>query len=388
MSVTRAGRTTRCARPECVRRVAACLLPLVLAAALGCTPATPEQEAPPGRVPAVPRGVLLAEPVDEGREETNSTFRVLLDLIRHTPAGERIRIVGNSFSFVPAAEELAAAHRRGVHVQVVVDRRASGEWKAPALLREALGTDRQADSFLYLAEGRLHHKMWSFTRTADRRDVVLLGSMNLTYRSAQQYTDMIAYAGRRDVRRLVDRRFDRLVRFLPDVPPSAPIDLGGDRAWFYPGTGADRDPVRAMLEDVPAAGARIRVVMYAWLDRRGLELAELLAAKDAAGADVEVVLGVSTGPVVRDVLEGSGVEVHTGVFADGDDVHHKLTVVSHPAPDGGRTRFVLTGSDNYTTKSLDRPELVLRVDGSRGTLFAEYSRWVDALVRRGARERG
>lgn len=390
MSRTRAGHTAGCGRPSRVRRLrlVAVLVPLALgAAAAGCTSAAERDVPATGPVRTVPSGVLLAAPVDEGEEGTNSTFAVLLDLVRRTPADERIRIVGNSFSFVPAAQALVEAHRRGVHVQVIIDRGASGEWKAPALLREALGTDRRADSFVYLAPGKVHHKIWSFTRTAGRRDVVLVGSMNLTYRSAQQYTDVIAYAGRRGVRRHFDRRFVQLSRFLPVLPPGGPVDLGRDRAWFYPGDAAHRDPVMTMLEAVPPDGARIRVVMYAWLDARGLELAGLLAAKDAAGADVEVVLGTSTGPTVRKVLESSGIEVHTGVFADGDDVHHKLTVVSHPAAAGGRTRFVLTGSDNYTTRSLDRPELLLRVDGTRGTAFAQYSRWVDALVRRGVRER-
>ncbi len=138
---------------------------------------------------------------------------------------------------------------------------------------------------------------------------------------------------------------------------------------------------------MPPAGARIRVVMYAWLDQRGLDLAELLVAKDAAGADVEVVLGASTGPLVREVLEGTGVELHPGVFEDGEDVHHKLTLVSHPTSDGGRTRWVLTGSDNFTTRSLDRPELLLRLDGDRGVTYERYDRWVDALVARGERER-
>jgi len=54
----------------------------------------------------------------------------------------------------------------------------------------------------------------------------------------------------------------------------------------------------------------------------------------------------------------------------------------------GVRRFVLTGSDNDTTKSLDRPEVVLRLDGDRGPTFGRYERWVDALVARGEREDG
>ncbi len=353
----------------------------------GCTgDGRPGQEREPASLEA-PSGVLLARPVDDGEEDRHLTLQVLLRLIENTPKGERIRIVGNSFSYVPVAEALAQAHDRGVDVQVIVYDAVSQDWKAPTLLREALGEDRRADSFIQLAPGGVHQKVWSFTRTGDSRDVVLVGSMNLTYFSAGQYTDAYSFVDRRDVRRTFDRRFEDLSRFLPDPPRFGPVDLGRDRVWFYPGYTLATDPVRQQLSAVPPVGARIRVVMYAWLDQRGLDLAELLVAKDAAGADVEVVLGASTGPLVREVLEGTGVEVHPGVFDDGDDVHHKLTVVSHPTPGGGRTRYVLTGSDNFTTRSLDRPELLLRLDGVRGETFRRYDGWVDALVARGERER-
>ena len=193
---------------------------------------------------------------------------------------------------------------------------------------------------------------------------------------------MWSWVDRPDVRRALDRRFDVLVRSLPDPPAAGPLDLGRERVWFHPGHDRASDPVRAQLAAVPPEGARIRVVMYAWLDERGLDLARLLVAKDDRGADVEVVLGVSTGPRVRELLTGSGVEVHPGVFDDGDDVHHKLTLVSAP---GRRHDFALTGSDNFTEASLARPELLLRLDRPRA--LAAYDRWIDRLQARGERER-
>jgi hypothetical protein len=355
---------------------------VVAALATGCTDGAPAPEPEPTRPYRAPAGLLLAAPSAEGQEADNPTFRVLQDLIAHTPAGERIRIVGNSFSYVPVADALVRAHERGVRVQVLLYDRANRGWKAPALLREGLGEDPAAASYVRLAPGGVHQKVWSFTRTGASEDVVLTGSMNLTYHSAGQYTDMYSWTGRPDVRRQLDRRFAQLVRDLPDPPPLGPLDLGRERIWFHPGYDNASDPVRQVLEAVPAPGARIRVVMYAWLDERGLDLARLLAAKDAAGADVEVVLGRSTGPRVRETLAATGVEVHPGVFSDGDDVHHKLTVVAAP---GTAHDFALTGSDNFTQASLDRPELVLRLDDRR--VLREYDRWIDRLVARGERER-
>ncbi|WP_323792181.1 hypothetical protein [Nocardioides sp.] len=60
-----------------------------------------------------------------------------------------------------------------------------------------------------------------------------------------------------------------------------------------------------------------------------------------------------------------------------------LDLVEHTPPGEPGSSFVLTGSDNYTTASLTRPELLLRLNGPRRGRFARYERWVDRLVARG-----
>jgi hypothetical protein len=364
---------------------------VLLLAPVACTGADGDDVGPTDKSAAavetltVRPGLYLARPAPEDPER-NITLRRLIAMVEATPPGERIRVVAHSFSFRPAAEALVAAHGRGVHVQVISDASVSGDWKAPALLRDALGTDRGEGSFLYLAPGEVHEKTWSFTRTGASRDVVMVGSENLTYESAGQYTDVWAYVGRRDVRRVFDRRFSQLLTQLPRLAPVPPVRLGRDRLWFYPLPAGAPDPVLEQLRAVPPAGAVVRVAMYAWLDERGLELARQLVAMRAAGADVLVVAGRSVAAPQLAVLRDGGVPVHSGVYAREDDIHHKLTLVSYLGDDGRRHRFVLTGSDNYTEPSLHRPELLLRIDADRGATFDRYERWVEGLVRRSRRE--
>ncbi|WP_232677807.1 phospholipase D-like domain-containing protein [Nocardioides sp. R-C-SC26] len=323
--------------------------------------------------------------MDEGKEAQNTTFATLVSLIDATPPGERIRITGNSFTFLPAADALVAAHRRGVDVQVLLHR-VSKQWSAYEVLRGGLGADPTSSSFVRATRGGLHQKVWSFSRTADVDDVVALGSMNLTYQSARQYTDVALFTRRPDLLRVLDRRFEQLRRELPDVGTMSSARLPGLMLWFYPGFDQDSDPVRVALEDVPASGARIRIAMYAWLDGRGIDLARLLAAKAAAGAEVEVFLGPSVGARPRQILEESRVEVYDAVFENGQDIHLKLTTLTWPDPTAprGRRWRVLTGSDNYTSKSLERPEVLVGLDGH--AVFRRYQGLLDALVRRAVRE--
>ena len=78
--------------------------------------------------------------------------------------------------------------------------------------------------------------------------------------------------------------------------------------------------------------------------------------------------------------------MHEGVFANGDDIHHKLTLVSYVGADGEGHRFVLTGSDNYTSPSLRRPEMLLQIDADEGPTWARYQGFIDRIVARSRRE--
>ena len=304
--------------------------------------------------------------------------------------------MARSFSLVPVAEALVAADARGVRVQVLADGDVSRDYRAIAVLSDALGSDRGADSFVRLTRGsarggatELHQKSWSFSRTGSSRHVVMVGSMNLSSYSTRQYTDMYAFVGRANVWRAFNDVFRDQVRDRPLEDPAVSVRLGRDHAWFFPGYDLDTDPMRAVLEDLPQRDLRVQVAMYAWVDERGRGLAEILADKARAGADVEVVAGKTMGTLVRDELESADVPIRVGVFAtppdDGDDIHLKLVLASWTGDDGRTHRLISTGSDNFGSRSLDRDEVVVAIDAGARDL-ARYRRFLGAIAERADRE--
>lgn len=337
-----------------------------------------------------PRGALFGYPTEDSAD--HSIVRVLLGNIEHTPPGETIRIVGYSFTLRDVATALVDAHQRGVRVQVVLNGH-SRDFGATALLLRELGADTGKRSFVVLtgnsargADGRgvTHQKSWSFSRTGDARYVVMAGSMNLTYLSTEQYTDVYSYVGRRDVWRAFDAVFRRQVRDRPMARPAMTRRLGRDHAYFFPGFAVEREPIYRTLRSLPDQGTRIRVVMHAWHAERGLRLASLLANKARAGARVDVVGGLHIGGGVRARLLAGGVHLHPGVFENGDHIHNKLLLTDY-VRDGRRHRLVSTGSDNWGELSLHNDDLVLMIH-AKPRLYRQYVAFYERLRARGDAE--
>ena len=100
-------------------------------------------------------------------------------LIRHIDAridgadrGATVRLAAYSFAMPSTAQALLRAHRRGVHVQVVVDDR-STTWKSVRNLQGRLGTDPGRRSFVQVCQsscrgttGNQHAKFVTISRAA------------------------------------------------------------------------------------------------------------------------------------------------------------------------------------------------------------------------------
>lgn len=213
----------------------------------------------------------------------------------------------------------------------------------------------------------------------------MIGSMNLSYASTRQYTDVYSYVGRLHLWRALGSVFAVQKRDRPVEDPAGTRRVGRDTLHFFPGFRPERDPILTTVRRLPARGTTIRVAMLAWHSERGIRLARVLAQKARDGADVRVVAGPYTGSGVLSGLTGAGVDVVHGDFDyEGDDyVHNKLLLVDHHG-DGRRRRLISTGSDNWGMQSLHNDDLVLMIDADRRPrLYRRYVDYVEEIRRRG-----
>ena len=130
--------------------------------------------------------------------------RRLVDTLRHVPKGEPVRIAIYSFDRIPVANAIVAAHKRGVRIQMLLN----DHWENRALkiVRASLGTNRSAKSFIYKCKSgcrtlvdqyrNLHTKFYTFTKAGKSKDVLVVGSVNLTRNAAaHQWNDAFFMSG-------------------------------------------------------------------------------------------------------------------------------------------------------------------------------------------------
>ena len=130
--------------------------------------------------------------------------RKVIDTIDRTRKGSTIRIAIYSLDRVPVARALAAAHRRGVKVQMLLN----DHWETPAMkiLRAEVGKDRSKKSFIYKCRtscrgaanefNNLHSKFYLFSQAGRSKDVVAVGSANMTRNAAvHQWNDLYFTSG-------------------------------------------------------------------------------------------------------------------------------------------------------------------------------------------------
>ncbi len=356
----------------------------VLVATLGFVPSAAAWEPADGALFNNPRGSYDAQ------------WRIVNHInkaVRKARPGSRIMFSTFLMDSRKAADALLRAHRRGVHVQLVMDGDDSFTGQAKRLRRAFNADNRKIkrgerklnskgeprrwgpdQSFVVFCEGSCragrannHSKFYVFTETGSTKNVVMVSSSNLNKGGALRgFNDLYVTKGRRG-----------LVGVYAGIHAEMARDSAqdGDRyrqyrhglltTRFYPKTRGD-DPVLRDLSKVRCRGVRggaghrgrtaINISMFAWNHDRGMAIARRLVALDRAGCDVSVIYGAPS-KVIAQYLRKSARNDRIKLWdsrrdRDGDGfvdlrVHHKYMLISGRYGDDRSAWRVHTGSQNW-----------------------------------------
>jgi phosphatidylserine/phosphatidylglycerophosphate/cardiolipin synthase-like enzyme len=354
-----------------------------------------------------PRGAAFNIPWGNEGERTH-LMRRIVTAVRHTRRGETIRFAMYSFDRQTMADALIAAHRRGVHVQMVVN----DNWTSAATnrLKRALGTNPRRRHFVVICHqscrgghGNVHLKVYSFTRAGGARHVLMTGSTNITRRAVDlQWNDLYTLYGDRKLFSTWVTYFNQLSRDRPVHPrrieyTSRPWTASFTRTAVEPpartvmrsNTGT-RDPVLRHLRHVTCRARSgtgvhgrtvLRIMMYAWYGQRGTRIADRVAYLARHGCDVRAILNVASG-TVRRLLSRAGIPMRSAAWDY--TLEHKPNIYSHlkvyavnGTYHGRPTRTVWTGSENWSPIGFINDEITLQVNKGRAERrYMRFFRWM------------
>ncbi|GAA4908852.1 phosphatidylserine/phosphatidylglycerophosphate/cardiolipin synthase-like enzyme [Nonomuraea thailandensis] len=321
----------------------------------------------------------------------------LIRLIKATPQGAEIRFVNHQFSpgqrSSEVADQLVAAHQRGVQVKVILDSMENGANDAvTATLAAALGTSESAGSWVIRCEypdesavdrgciGRnyLHSKFALFSSVVaggvSHPNVVFQTSSNLSdwylynsYNDAYTFTDATVYNAYRTY--FADLQAGRRKAVNPGYYWTSPTGTT-HRATFFPRPVSDPDPIVSVLRLIECsyqdeAGVTrqtdIRMALTAFNKNRLAIANELVRLRgencwvdivyyeNAAGATTKNVDDTIRQALARTV-NGRAIQVTPCRFRVGtrDVVTHNKLMMIDGFYDDDITPRVYTGSANFT----------------------------------------
>jgi phosphatidylserine/phosphatidylglycerophosphate/cardiolipin synthase-like enzyme len=340
--------------------------------------------------------------------------RRIIETLRHVPKGETVRIAAYSFDRVPMANALIAAHKRGVKIQMLLNDHQ--DTHAMKMERAAIGTNRYAKSFIYKCkEGcrtfadqyrNLHSKFYMFTQAGKSKDVMAIGSHNMTRNALyHQWNDAYFMSGNKPL-------FDQFTAVFKDMkkdyntkqppirfcgtPKGAECDDSVDKytSWIFPKTSTSKsDVVLDMLNKIQCltpngnggfTRTHLALSMHTMRGARGDYLASAIRQKWAEGCDFRVsygligyhtkqILGASTARG-RIPLRSTGLDYHPDddfdLNHDGEDdvildyyTHQKYFVIQGTYNGVPNTSMVLTGSSNWASLGTAEDEVFFTIQG-------------------------
>ncbi|MBE1491421.1 phospholipase D-like domain-containing protein [Plantactinospora soyae] len=305
-------------------------------------------------------------------------------LVQGAPAGSTISIAMYHWTSTTVADDIVAAHNRGVNVRLVLDY-LSEQYPAVDTMRAALGTNRANRSWLtFCTQGAacignagspiMHNKFYLFSSTSGSANVVVQSSANLTVSNATAYwNNAVTLVGNTGLYTAYLDYFDDLAAKAKNSDYYRTVGSGNAKAYFFPRAGSDKtsDTIYNMLnENVTCEGnttvgtetgrTMIRIGMW-YFSRNGI--AEELRALADQKCWIEVVYTTMDADVLS-ILSGHPRIV---LYRIGGDhiVHSKYMLIEGTYAGTRNSKWVMTGSHNYTTAALrENDEALLRIESA------------------------
>jgi phosphatidylserine/phosphatidylglycerophosphate/cardiolipin synthase-like enzyme len=343
----------------------------------------------PAYADPVPRtGPIFNSPVS-GTAKQDAISSRIAGMIKGTPKGGQIAVAMYHFSSTDTADQLIAAAKRKVSVQVVLDHE-STSYKAYKKLKRGLGGDTTKPSWVVVCDtdrGCIgpefnHNKFFLFSATGGAANMVVQTSANATegardtqWNDALVLQDAAVYAGYLGY-------FRDLAAQRHTLNYHRTVRAGKYRLDFFPW--ASGDPVSQALDQVSCAGGtqvRLSLGHFTWGP-----IADRLWKLDDEGCRVQIVFDI-VGPAAIHALTKKGGQSgnpETRYLTEGGRTtyaHSKYLLIDG-LYQGKPQKVVFTGSNNYTTVGFHgHDEAMITVADPR--LEAEYAANFDKVFAHG-----
>ncbi|WP_322921393.1 phospholipase D-like domain-containing protein [Nocardioides renjunii] len=380
-------------------------------AAAGLAAAAARKPGKPNKKWKVPVGTKFNNPMVP--KDRFVIERHLLRAIRNTPRGEKIIISAYSLDRGAFADALIRAKKRGVKVQVLLnDHLVTG---AQVRIQRVLGNNTKKSSFLKRCVSgcradeneynNLHSKFYLFSRTGRNRNVVMLGSQNMTLNAVRwQWNDLWTTAGKKTL-------FDQFEALFNDMRPdwdkrrasytfcdSGRVCPAGDMQKYHNvvfprHTTPTKDVVLDILNNVQCVytdpggfqkRTMLRLSMHTMRGGRGNYIADKLRDLYAQGCNLRVNYGLmgfhtkqhigaptargrvplrSTGFNLRDDVPTGDPEIDSMPEAIERYTHHKYFVLRGSYKGVIDSNIVWTGSTNWSSLGTPQDEILFTIHG-------------------------
>ena len=316
----------------------------------------------------------------------------LAQLVEQAPKGATI--YGSMFTFTqtPVAQALSDAQARGVHVRLAIDSQGDGGANAdPANQAQQILQAADLDQLVYceganessscVAErgGINHNKLFMFSRTGSKENVVWVGSYNLTKTQGRLFNNAVVHYGRPDLYQAFERDLEHMLAQDKDNDyynsDAGTFETADGQVAFALSPRADSsggtepeaatDTVAELLARVSyEEDCRVDVTQAQFTGPR-IAVAEELKRIAGLGCSVRIVHGDGLTQYTYDALHGTP-NVRLRGFYDGTDpdspitIHSKIITI-HAAVDGKHQDLALSGSHNLTGPALRMHDEVLLI---------------------------